>query len=149
MRIGLHIFLIVALAAAGGAGCAAPTADQTPGVAPGEAPAEAPAPAYVRDLAPADFNDYLLSRTDAFVLDVRQPGEWDDDLGHLPGATLIPAQELEGRLAELPRDKSHPIAVYDRIGVRSMTAAQLLTQRGWREVVTLMGGLAAYRRAGL
>jgi rhodanese-related sulfurtransferase len=145
MRSELHIFLIAALGTAALAGCAPPAADQSVAVAPGEAAA----PAYVRDLAPADFRDYLLSRTDAFVLDVRQAGEWDDDLGHLDGATLIPAQELESRLAELPQDRSHPIAVYDRIGVRSTTAAQLLTQRGWREVVTIMGGLAAYRRAGL
>jgi rhodanese-related sulfurtransferase len=151
MRTGLHIFLMAALAAAVCAGCAASTADEPIAAAPDGAPdgARAQAPAYVRDLAPEDFRDYLLSRTDAFVLDVRQTSEWDDDLGHLAGANLIPAQDLEGRLGELPRDKSHPIAVYDRIGVRSLTAAQLLTQHGWREVVTLMGGLAAYRRAGL
>ena len=145
MGIRFHILWMAALGMAAGAGCAPPASDQSIAVEPGETAA----PAYVRDLTPTEFRDYLLSRTDAFVLDVRQPAEWDDDVGHLDGATLIPVQELEGRLAELPQNKSHPIAVYDRIGVRSTAAAQLLTQRGWREVVTLMGGLAAYRRAGL
>jgi rhodanese-related sulfurtransferase len=146
MRSSLHVFLMLALVVA--AGCAPQAADHPVTAAPGDSSGAAPAAAYVRDLAPADFHDYLLTRTDAFILDVRQVGEWDDDLGHLDGATIIPAQELEGRLGELPPNREHAIAVYDRIGVRSTTVAQLLTQHGWREVVTLMGGLAAYRRAG-
>lgn len=140
-----HALCILVVAAATQAGCAPQAADQ----AASSGPDAGMSLGYVRDLPPADFRDYLLGRPDAFVLDVRQPGEWDDELGHLPGAVLIPAQELESRLAELPADKGRPVAVYDRIGVSGTAAAHLIVRHGWREVVSLMGGLAAYRREGL
>ena len=43
--------------------------------------------------APADIN----------LLDVRQPGEYEQ--GHLPGAVLVPVNELESRLKDLDPDK--------------------------------------------
>ena len=45
---------------------------------------------------------------DVIFLDVRQPKEYEG--GHLPGAKLIPLGNLEGRLAEL--DKEKPIIIY-------------------------------------
>jgi len=45
---------------------------------------------------------------DVTFLDVRQPKEYEG--GHLPGAKLIPLGNLEGRLAEL--DKEKPIIIY-------------------------------------
>jgi rhodanese-related sulfurtransferase len=43
------------------------------------------------------------------VLDVRQPEEYEQ-IGHLPGAVLIPLPELPDRLAELDRGK--PVLAY-------------------------------------
>jgi len=43
--------------------------------------------------APADIN----------LLDVRQPGEYEQE--HLPGAKLVPVNELESRLKNLDPDK--------------------------------------------
>ena len=58
-----------------------------------------------------------------FVLvDVRQPEEYE--VGHIPGARLIPLGELEERHGELEKDKK--IIVYCRSGHRSMGAAILL-----------------------
>lgn len=114
-----------------------------------EPPASTPASAgYVRDLQPGEFDDYLRRHPDAFVLDVRQSIEWDDDLGHLETAVQIPLEDLEARLGELPPDRLRAVAVYDRLDVRSSAAARRIAQLGFREVVTLSGGLAAYRRAG-
>lgn len=45
---------------------------------------------------------------DVTFLDVRQPKEYEGS--HLPGAKLIPLGNLEGRLAELDREK--PIVIY-------------------------------------
>ncbi len=42
------------------------------------------------------------------LLDVRQPGEYDDS--RIPGAKLIPLPDLNERLAEIPLDK--PTLVY-------------------------------------
>jgi rhodanese-related sulfurtransferase len=103
---------------------------------------------YVRDLQPAEFDDYLRRHPDAFVVDVRQSIEWDDDLGHLETAVQIPLEDLEARIGELPTDRMRPVMVYDRLDMRSSAAARRIAQIGFREVVTLSGGLAAYRRAG-
>lgn len=45
---------------------------------------------------------------DVTVLDVRQPGEYQN--GHLPGAKLIPLADLEKRIDELDPEK--PTLVY-------------------------------------
>ncbi len=132
-----------------GAGCGGsePPARAVPGP-PGGEPEEAATRGFVRDLGAADFHAFIQSRTDAFVLDVRLPPEWDDEFGHLEFATQIPVQELELRLSELPSDKYRPILIYDRTGLRSTQAAELLAAHGYREIYTLLGGLAAYRQAG-
>ena len=128
------------------AGCASSGGPEPPST--GGADAAKPAPGYVRDLSPADFHDYLQQRPETFVVDVRQEVEWNDGFGHLDNALQIPLENLETRLTELPSDKSRPIAVYDQLDVRSATAARRIAQLGYREVVTMQGGLPAYRHAG-
>lgn len=70
----------------------------------------------------------------ATLLDVRSPGEWE--AGHLEGATLIPVQELSGRLSEVPRDR--PVVVYCASGRRSDAAASMMRGAGY-EVFDLGG----------
>ncbi len=45
---------------------------------------------------------------EVLLLDVRQPREYD--MGHLPGATLIPMTEIDSRLDEIDPDK--PTVIY-------------------------------------
>ena len=61
-----------------------------------------------------------------FVLDVRQPEEWDEI--HIPGATLIPLDQLETRLSEVPQDQ--PVLVYCRSGNRSEEGRDILLAAG-------------------
>jgi rhodanese-related sulfurtransferase len=76
------------------------------------------------------------------VLDVRTAREYR--AGHLPGARLIPVDELEGRMAEVANategDWTRPIHVYCRRGLRAERAAKFLRELGF-ENVTNMGGL--------
>jgi rhodanese-related sulfurtransferase len=68
----------------------------------------------------------------ATVLDVRTPAEYAD--GHVQGAVNIPVQELGQRMAELG-EKSRPVVLYCRSGMRSATAAGMLRVAGFAEVV--------------
>lgn len=81
------------------------------------------------------------------VVDVRDASEYA--AGHLPGARHIPAGELEGRLAELPRDR--PVVTYcsmrHRGASRSERAAALLRTHGY-DASALDGGLPAWEAAG-
>jgi rhodanese-related sulfurtransferase len=91
---------------------------------------------------------YLAEHPDALILDVRNPSEWDDDLGHIEGARLIPLPELTGRMAELEPWKGKPIVAVCRVGARSATAANDLAQAGYTPVFNLAGGMVAWRSAG-
>ncbi len=68
------------------------------------------------------------------VIDVRTPAEHAS--GSIPGAILVPVDELRDRLGDLP---DGPLVVSCAVGVRGHTAARLLTQHG-RQVRNLDGG---------
>ena len=80
----------------------------------------------------------------AVVLDVREPEEFAR--GHVPRAVNIPQAELANRLDEIPRDR--PILTICQSGMRSLRSAQFLHQQGIEDVVTVVGGTAAWRAAG-
>lgn len=80
------------------------------------------------------------SEGDYVLLDVRQPGEYEQE--HLPGAKLIPLPQLIDSLEEL--DAAKPIIVYCAVGGRSRMATQLLTNLGFSNVVHLQGGIQAW-----
>lgn len=80
----------------------------------------------------------------AFVLDVRQPEEWVEY--HIPGTTLIPLDQLESRLSELPKDQE--IVVVCRSGNRSQSGRDILKQAGFNQVTSMAGGLRGWQAAG-
>lgn len=51
----------------------------------------------------ADELEKMLKNNEAIVVDVRNQASYD--VGHIPGAKLIPAGEILNHLNELPRDK--------------------------------------------
>jgi adenylyltransferase/sulfurtransferase len=81
-----------------------------------------------------------LDRRDVFLLDVREPREYD--ICHIEGSTLIPLGELPKRLTELPRGADAPdIIVHCKSGVRSAKAVNLLRGEGFDRVQNLRGGI--------
>lgn len=79
-----------------------------------------------------------------FLLDVRQQDEFRQ--GHAPGATLIPLDELDGRLRELPKERE--ILVICRSGSRSGAATHQLVAAGY-QALNVRGGMIAWAQAGL
>jgi len=80
----------------------------------------------------------------AFVLDVREPSEWDSF--HAPNTTLIPLGELASRVDELPKDQ--PIVVVCRSGNRSQEGRDILLAAGFTQVTSMDGGLNDWKAAG-
>jgi hydroxyacylglutathione hydrolase len=95
----------------------------------------------------ADARDVaaLLERGAVEVIDVRGRAEYD--AGHLPGVVNIPVGLLAERIGELPIER--PIVVQCQAGARSSIAASVLLARGVHRVINLVGGIAAWQRAGL
>jgi sulfur dioxygenase len=83
----------------------------------------------------------LESPSPPLVLDVREPEEFNGELGHVPGSVLIPLKDLPTRAGELEPHKERPIVVVCRAGVRSATGAAILTGLGFEHVANLTGGL--------
>jgi rhodanese-related sulfurtransferase/molybdopterin-guanine dinucleotide biosynthesis protein A len=79
----------------------------------------------------------------AYVLDVRRPDEYEE--GHVPGAVLIPLDQLEGRRSEIPADR--PLLVICRSGARSARAVEALNAAGF-DAINVAGGTLAWIDAG-
>jgi rhodanese-related sulfurtransferase len=129
------------------AGCGGAPGGRSAGSGGGQALAvETAKPPGVGRLAAAEARGYLASHPGALVLDVRNPDEWNDDLGHIEGARLIPLPELSARMAEIEAWRDKPIVVVCRSGRRSQSAAERLLASGYREVMNLEGGMVAWRK---
>ena len=83
----------------------------------------------------------LLDESDeVFVLDVREPHEWD--IVRLEGATLIPLGRLPHEVHRL--DSAKDIVVHCRSGARSAKATEFLLGAGFQRVRNLEGGILAW-----
>lgn len=89
----------------------------------------------------------MMNQGKTLVLDVRDAAEFAT--GHLQNAKHIPLNELSTRLKELEKSKSNTVITVCERGVRSATAAALLTKQGFTQVFSLEGGVAAWKSQGL
>ena len=83
------------------------------------------------------------------IIDVRQPDEFVGPLGHIPNARNVPLPELPDRIEELRSLIDAPVALVCRTDKRSASAAALLNEAGFRDVVVLRGGMVRWNEAGL
>ncbi|MGB0638533.1 MAG: rhodanese-like domain-containing protein [Myxococcota bacterium] len=78
-----------------------------------------------------------------FILDVRTIEE--SNIAKLANTDiLIPHDELDKRLKEVPKDRE--ILVYCHSGIRSARAAEVLKQNGYGRVVNLSGGIVDWAK---
>ncbi|HEU4615422.1 MAG TPA: MBL fold metallo-hydrolase [Kofleriaceae bacterium] len=92
--------------------------------------------------------DYVASRKDAVALvDVREPFEFTGELGHVPGAQLVPLAALMNEAVAW--DPEREIVLVCRSGARSARAASELARRGFRHLYNLRGGMIAWNQARL
>jgi molybdopterin/thiamine biosynthesis adenylyltransferase/rhodanese-related sulfurtransferase len=90
----------------------------------------------------AELKDLLDSDKPIYLVDVREPAEWE--IVSIPGATLIPKDEiLRGdALASLPQDKQ--IIMYCKTGVRSAETLAAVKGAGFQDAVHVQGGVTAW-----
>ena len=101
---------------------------------------EAPAlQTTVPEIAPRELKARLDRGDDLFILDVREPHEYQ--ICNL-GGYLIPLGDLSRRASEL--DSSREIVAHCRSGKRSAEAVEFLHKAGFRKVLNLKGGILAW-----
>lgn len=81
------------------------------------------------------------------LIDVREPAEFEGELGHIEGAELVPLGKLRGSMTAW--DPSSAAVVVCRSGARSAQGALILEAAGFSRVGNLAGGMIAWRSAGL
>jgi NADPH-dependent 2,4-dienoyl-CoA reductase/sulfur reductase-like enzyme/rhodanese-related sulfurtransferase len=90
------------------------------------------------DMPVADW--LALDRTDALLVDVREPDEFA--AGHIPNAINVPLSQMRDRHGELPKDRE--IWTCCGVGQRAYFATRFLMQHGYRSR-NLSGGYTTYR----
>jgi len=100
---------------------------------------EAKLSAKIPEIQPEELKRRLDAREEIFVLDVREPHEYQivNIKGH-----LIPLGDLPTRVHEL--DSSREIVVHCKSGARSAKAVDFLRQSGFKRVSNLAGGILAW-----
>ena len=89
-----------------------------------------------------ELQELLDSDKPTYLVDVREPAEWE--IVRIPGATLIPKDEiLRGdALAGLPQDKQ--IILYCKTGVRSAETLAAVKGAGFKDAVHVQGGVIGW-----
>jgi sulfur-carrier protein adenylyltransferase/sulfurtransferase len=93
----------------------------------------------IPEMTPKELKARLDRGDDLFILDVREPHEYQ--ICNLRGH-LIPLGDLPKRISEL--DSSREIVAHCRSGKRSADAVQFLNKAGFRKVWNLKGGILAW-----
>ena len=119
-----------------------PAIGVSPSTAQSTAPTTARPTAAVRPLDPAEFEAAIAG--ERVTINVHVP-----DQGSLPGTDLaVPFDQITARAAELPHERSTPLAIYCMTGNMSAIAGPELTALGYTDVVELRGGMQAWQAAG-
>lgn len=103
-------------------------------------------------ITPERLHARMASDRPVALVDVRSPAEYR--AGHVRGAVSLPLDDLtparlERRLGKAAVGAEQPLYLTCHSGLRAQQAAQQLYQAGYRNLVLLQGGTAAWERAGL
>ncbi|KAH6570016.1 hypothetical protein BASA50_011155 [Batrachochytrium salamandrivorans] len=81
------------------------------------------------------------------ILDIRETYEWNEE--HIPFAIYTGRGNLERDIEGVAPDVYEDVILYCAGGVRSVLAADALQKMGYRNVYSLTGGIAAWKKAKL
>ena len=98
----------------------------------------------LREIEPTQAHELLTHEDGPLLVDIRERSEWET--GWIADALRIPMSELGGQLEE---HRERPLVIYCAHGNRSLRVADALTDAGYRDAVSLAGGIVAWERAGL
>ena len=101
------------------------------------------AKAAIREVKPEEVEPRL---GEVVFLDVREPDEFEQ--GAIPGAIPLPRGHLEFQVEGKVPDKSRPVVVYCASGVRSTFAAKTMTDLGYADAASLVGGFNRWKDEG-
>lgn len=97
----------------------------------------------VVDISPEELFE---KRSHVKLIDVREPREFTDELGHIHGAELITLNLLPEMIVEVPRDTT--VVFICRSGGRSAQATAFALENGFSSVYNMKGGMLLWNQLG-
>ena len=88
--------------------------------------------AVYRNITAKEAKEMMDSREGYVILDTRTREEYDQ--GHIPGAILLPYDQVPEQAEDILPDKDQLILVYCRSGRRSKLAAEALVKLGYTNI---------------
>ena len=88
----------------------------------------------------------MIKTKDLVLLDVRTLSEYKQ--AHIEGTVIIPVQTLQAGYDKIIDSKDKPVLIYCRSGNRSVTASNILLEKGFKDVYNMEGGIKAWIKAG-
>ena len=88
--------------------------------------------AIYMNITAKEAKEIMDTQENYIILDTRTQEEYDE--GHIPGAILIPYDEIGEKAEELLPDKTQLLLVYCRSGRRSKIAAEELVKLGYTNI---------------
>jgi molybdopterin/thiamine biosynthesis adenylyltransferase/rhodanese-related sulfurtransferase len=96
------------------------------------------------EITPREVKSMLDRGEKFYFVDCRLPNEYE--ITNIPGATLIPLQQIQQFGEELKKHKDEKVVVHCRSGARSMQFAQILKQNGFGDVKSMAGGILLWNK---
>ena len=104
----------------------------------------------INEIMPWDLEERMAANSDLFIVDVREPDEFD--AMHIAGSLCVPRGILESAcewdfeetIPELVRARQREVVVVCRSGYRSVLAANSLQVLGFEHVASLQTGLRVW-----
>jgi rhodanese-related sulfurtransferase len=102
-----------------------------------------------RKLSPPVAYELIRDNPEMLILDLRKPGEYNGESGHLRRARNIPVDRLPYRLLEISAYRTETFLVYCRGGDPcGAEGVADLRSSGFENVILMDGGINAWIRAG-
>jgi rhodanese-related sulfurtransferase len=92
------------------------------------------------------IDEYLQNHKSVTIIDVREDDEWER--GHLPNATHLGKGIIERDIETRFPNKDTQLILYCGGGFRSALAAHSIQKMGYRNVLSLAGGVRAWIEGG-
>lgn len=103
-----------------------------------------------RVVTPTIAYEIMRDNPGILILDLRRPNEFNDDNGHLRGATNIPLAGLRGSLPKIAAFREETFLLYcrknDRCAEEGIT---LLLKRGFTDPILIDGGIEGWIDKGM
>jgi rhodanese-related sulfurtransferase len=99
----------------------------------------------IKEVTPSEA--FSMTKNGALLVDVREPREVAGKAFDAPGTLQVPMSQFGQRFQEIPSDRK--VIVACNTGSRSMMAARLLSNQGYRNIVNLQHGIVRWEQEGL